>query len=94
MYKIQLDHSPEKTFLCSRTEDLLTAARRQGVAIPVGCRGGGCGMCKIRVTEGMFERGTSSMAVLSEAERRENYGLACKTYPQGDLRIHVTGDKS
>lgn len=93
MFKIQLDHSPGKTFLCSRTEDLLTAACRQGIVIPVGCRGGGCGMCKIQVTDGMFERGMSSMSVLSEEERKENYSLACKTYPQGDIRINLTGEK-
>lgn len=89
MYKIQVGHPIEKVFLCSSTEDVLTAARRQGVAIPLGCRGGGCGMCKIRVTEGKFERGTSSVGVLPEEERKENYSLACKTYPQGDMKISI-----
>lgn len=93
MHKIQLDHSPDKVFMCSRTEDLLTAARRHGIAIPFGCRSGGCGMCKIKVTDGLFERGMSSMSVLSEEERNENYSLACKTYPLGDIRINLTGEK-
>ncbi|WP_431475415.1 2Fe-2S iron-sulfur cluster-binding protein [Marinobacter sp. KM021] len=28
--------------------------------VPVGCRGGGCGFCKIRVLEGDFECGKMS----------------------------------
>jgi ferredoxin len=89
MFQVIIADRNEKVIFCKEKEDVLAAARRQGVMIPQGCRGGGCGMCKIRVEEGNFERGTSSMAVLSEEERRQNYSLSCKTYPQSDLRIVI-----
>ncbi len=91
MYTVQVevDGLIGRIIKCSGTEDLLTAARRQGIAIPLGCRGGGCGMCKIQVIEGSFNRGTSSLAVLTEVDRKENYSLACKTYPQADIRIKI-----
>ncbi|WP_134700605.1 2Fe-2S iron-sulfur cluster binding domain-containing protein [Ammoniphilus sp. YIM 78166] len=89
MFNIQVEHREGKVFRCAEKEDVLTAARRQGVAIPLGCRGGGCGMCKIQVTKGKFDRGKSSMEVLPEGEREKNYSLACKTYPLGDLTIKI-----
>ncbi|MGG1661993.1 2Fe-2S iron-sulfur cluster-binding protein [Brevibacillus sp. NRS-1366] len=90
MFTVQVNRLVGEIFKCSSTEDVLTAARRHGVSIPLGCRGGGCGMCKIQVTEGKFERGTSSMAVLTEEERKENYSLACKTYPRENITIEIT----
>ncbi len=78
-------------YTCSGEFDLLVAARRSGINIPVGCRGGGCGMCKILVLEGEYEQGVSSKAVLPDIERQQRYSLACKTYPRSNLHIRVTG---
>ncbi|WP_102346656.1 2Fe-2S iron-sulfur cluster-binding protein [Bacillus sp. Marseille-P3661] len=89
MYKIFVD---ENEFICGSNEDLITAHRKvMGSAIPFGCRGGGCGMCKIEVIEGDYTLGTSSMAVLPQEERELKYALACKTYPKGELKIRVVG---
>jgi CDP-4-dehydro-6-deoxyglucose reductase len=81
--------SKEKTesYRCYDGEDVLTAARRNFVPIPVGCRGGGCGMCKLRVVDGDYEMDICSKAALTEGERKQNYTLACKTYPRTDLII-------
>jgi ferredoxin len=53
----------------SDTESILDGAQRNGVKIPYACKGGGCGLSKVRVEEGEFERGRSSMAVLPKDER-------------------------
>lgn len=74
---------------CPETESLLDAALRQGMKIRYGCKGGGCGLCKIKVQEGEFTRGKSSKAVLPDAERSMNYTLACKTFPKSDLKIVI-----
>ena len=74
---------------CGETESLLDAAKRQGVKIPYACKGGGCGMCKIKIEEGVFERKKSSKAVLPDHERERNYTLACKTFAKGDLIIQT-----
>ena len=53
----------------SETESVLDGAQKNGVNIPYACKGGGCGLCKVRVEEGEFERGRSSIAVLPNDER-------------------------
>jgi len=73
----------------SGPESVLDGAQRNGVKIPYACKGGGCGLCKIWVEEGEFERGRSSAAVLPADERERNYSLACKTYPKGNMRIQL-----
>ena len=59
--------------------------------IPVGCRNGGCGACKARVIEGRYITRKMNRAVLSEEEQARGYVLACKTYPQGDLKLAAAG---
>lgn len=56
-------------------------------AIAVGCRGGGCGMCKIRVLAGRYDSKRMSRAHISEQEQAEDYVLACRIYPRSDLVI-------
>lgn len=81
-----------ETFRCSGEENVLAAMerlRRNG--IPVGCRNGGCGVCKVRVIEGQVTRRKMSRAVVSAEEEALGQALACKIYPQSDLRISVVG---
>ncbi|MFC3885542.1 2Fe-2S iron-sulfur cluster binding domain-containing protein [Bacillus songklensis] len=78
---------------CHDSESLLDAANKRGIKIPYACKGGGCGMCKIKVEEGDFERGPSSKEVLPDAERTMNYTLACKTYPKSDMKILIDMSK-
>ena len=59
--------------------------------IPVGCRNGGCGACKVRVTSGSFQTRKMNRAVVSEQEEASGCVLACKTYPQGDIMVQVLG---
>ena len=61
-------------FSCGAEENLLQALQRVGVApdllaaIPVGCRGGGCGVCRIHVRAGQFHTGRMSRKHISEAD--------------------------
>lgn len=78
--------------VCRPGESLLAAAERnQGGGITVGCRGGGCGVCKIRVVHGRFRVGPMSRAKVSDREVAEGYALACRVYPEDDLVIDVNG---
>ncbi len=78
----------DKILTCQKDEPLLVALARQGyLKVPVGCRQGGCGVCKIRIVEGEFETGKMSVKHVSDAERKINYTLACKTFPKSDLAI-------
>ncbi|TXL70243.1 2Fe-2S iron-sulfur cluster binding domain-containing protein [Vineibacter terrae] len=81
-----------ETFGCGGEESVLAAMerlRRKG--IPVGCRNGGCGVCKVEVVDGQFTKRKMSRAVVSMEEEARGCVLACKVYPQGDLRITVVG---
>jgi len=57
--------------------------------IPVGCRGGGCGVCKISVVEGEIHTRKMSRAHISVQEERSKTVLACRTYADSDLLVEV-----
>ncbi|MCQ6282288.1 2Fe-2S iron-sulfur cluster binding domain-containing protein [Bacillus sp. EB600] len=75
--------------VCDERESILDAANRQSLRIPYACKGGGCGLCKIKVEEGQFKMLKCSKAVLPDQERELNYTLACKTYPKSHMKIHT-----
>ena len=79
-------------FACETDEPILLAMAKKGLkAIPKGCFGGGCGICRIRVVEGDYTTGKMSRAHISEQEATEGFALACKCYPQGDLQVELAG---
>lgn len=57
--------------------------------LPVGCRRGGCGVCRVRVTDGDFRTTPMSRAHVSAEEEAEGIVLACAIYPLGDLRLSL-----
>ena len=59
--------------------------------IPVGCRNGGCGACKVRITSGNFHTRKMNRAVVSAAEEADGCVLACKTYPHSDIGVQALG---
>lgn len=78
------------SFSCSPTERVLIAMERAGVkCVPVGCRGGGCGICKVRVLSGEFTAGKMSAAHITAEEAQDNYVLACQLYPRSDILIET-----
>ena len=81
-----------EVFNCADTQNVLRGMEALGRrGIPVGCRGGGCGVCKIRVTAGEVKVRKMSRACVSEAEEAEGIVLACKTFPLSDLSVSVVG---
>lgn len=81
-----------ETLACTDDRSLLASMERLGrKGIPVGCRNGGCGVCKVRVLEGTCERRVMSRAHVSHDEEREGYALACRITPSSDLAVKVVG---
>ena len=77
---------------CRRGEPLLLEmVKGNQRCIPVGCRGGGCGVCRIRVLSGRYGTGRMSRARVTAEEENEGYALACKVLPVTDLSIMVIG---
>ncbi|MDO8449990.1 MAG: 2Fe-2S iron-sulfur cluster binding domain-containing protein [Rhodoferax sp.] len=82
-----------ETFPCASDESLLQAMLRLGrKGIPVGCVNGGCGVCKVHVTEGQCRPlGPISRAHVSAAEEAQGFTLACRVAPVTAIRLEVAG---
>lgn len=57
--------------------------------IPVGCRGGGCGICRIRVLSGVYETKKMSCKHVTKEMLAEGIVLACRICPRSELEIAV-----
>lgn len=81
-----------ETFTCAAGQDVLSAMLRQGRAgIKVGCRGGGCGACRVQVLAGDYRTGKMSRAQVSVEDEGAGICLACKLLPEGDLVLQPLG---
>nr|BAH89588.1 putative ferredoxin [uncultured bacterium] len=84
------DRRSGEYFECGEEQSLLIAMERTHPGlIKVGCRGGGCGLCKIRVLQGDYFTKVMSRAQVSEQEEQSGYVLACRTYPRSDLMFEL-----
>ncbi len=85
----------DESFRCKTSESVLHGMARLGKkGIPLGCRGGGCGVCKIQVLQGDYQRKTMSRSHISPEEERQGCVLACRIYPSSSLDIKVVGKMS
>ena len=90
-FEVVLGESGERV-RCLEGENVLRAMERLNRrGIPVGCRGGGCGVCKVRVTQGRYAVQKQSRAHVSLEDEAAGYALACKLLPQTDLELQVVG---
>lgn len=80
-------------FVCKDGQNVLAAMERLGRrGIPVGCRGGGCGICRVQVLEGTrYRTQKMSRAQVSEDDLAAGICLACKLIPEGDLTLRALG---
>ena len=86
-FRITLENG-DAPFSCSARERVLLAMERQGLKhLPVGCRGGGCGVCRVRVTSGRYRTGKMSRAHVSTGDEAVGIALACQLIPESDLAL-------
>ena len=73
-------------FACRAGQPLLTAmiAARQ-TTIKVGCRNGGCGVCRVKVIDGQYDSQKMSRSRISEEDEAQGIVLACRILPTSDL---------
>jgi len=71
-------------------ETVLAAILGSGASVTCGCRGAGCGTCKMRVISGQVAHGRCSVAVLPEAEKQSGWFLSCQARALTDLTIELT----
>ena len=87
-YKMYV-RSQEKEVKASAQRTLLDAASAARLPLLVGCKGGGCGVCKVLVVNGAIEHGVYSKSVLTDEERAAGYVLACQARPLSDVTIDL-----
>ncbi|ACK50431.1 ferredoxin [Methylocella silvestris BL2] len=57
--------------------------------LPVGCRRGGCGICRVRVLAGAYRRDPMSRTHVSVEDEGAGLVLACCIYPLSDLSLRL-----
>jgi ferredoxin len=82
------DNTSKQTFVCRDDEYVLYAMQLIGKKfIPIGCKGGGCGICRINIISGKVNYGCMSKAHVTVEEKNNGYALACRIKPKSDLVI-------
>lgn len=59
--------------------------------LPLGCRSGGCGVCRVRVEDGEYTVGPMSAAQVDAEAAAQGIALACRLFPSTDLRVTAIG---
>jgi ferredoxin len=88
-----LFHGPTglSVHMCRPGDSALDALKRGGGSLPVGCRRGGCGVCRIKLVNGTVDRRKMSRAHVSEADEAQGFALACCVYPTSDIEVEPAG---
>jgi len=90
-YTITIDDTGE-SYRCLDERSVLQGMEALGKkGIPVGCRQGGCGVCKVHVLDGSFSKRVMSRAHVSAEEEAAGRVLSCRIKPTSDLRVRVIG---
>lgn len=88
-YQVKIKPSGH-VFYVEQDESVLTAALRQGIELPYGCRGGNCGACMGKVVTGTVTYPDDTLPPgLSPEQETVGQALFCQAIPQGDLTIEV-----
>lgn len=80
-------------FRCAAGESVLRGMLRLGRrGIPVGCVGGGCGICRVRIRAGrVVQLGPISRAHVSADDEAAGMTLACQVAPLTPLHVEAVG---
>lgn len=90
-YRIRI-RTTEEDYGCPPETSLLAGMERLGRrGIPIGCRGGGCGVCRIVVESGRIRAGKMSRHHVTAADEAAGIVLACKAYPESDVTLRPIG---
>jgi len=74
-------------------ETILAGLYKAGYAYLIGCRRGGCAICKVDALDGEFdyERPVAD-TVITDTERTDGTCLSCRAVPSTDITIRLRGE--
>ena len=90
-FEVRIENTGE-SFRCGERQNVLKAMEqlcRKGIS--VGCRNGGCGVCKVRVTGGRYAAQKMSRSCVTVEEEAQGVALACRIFPVSDIEVKVVG---
>tara|TARA_A100001388_G_C28496509_1_gene369540 strand:- start:59 stop:385 length:327 start_codon:yes stop_codon:yes gene_type:complete len=84
--KVEFD---EKTFSfsCPEDQDIISAAKKNGIDLPSSCCSGVCTSCASRVLDGSVEQ--EDAMGLNDDLRENGFALLCVAYPKSDLHVLI-----
>ena len=87
-YKVTVKNSGE-CFTVDTGENILLAARRQGITLPYGCDNGVCGACVYKIIAGSVDYPDGQPFALLDEDIEAGKGLCCVGHPASDLEIEL-----
>ena len=76
--------------MCLENQNILVAMERSSKGfIKIGCRQGGCGVCKIKVLNGEYIKREMSRSHISEIDEKNGIVLACCIMPKSPMTIKI-----
>ena len=89
---VTVEPSGEAIYL-DPAETVLSGLYKAGFAYAVGCRRGGCAVCKVDCLSGQFDYDHPiADTVLTAGERADGTCLTCRAVPKGDITIEMRGE--
>ena len=86
---VTVEPSGEAIYL-DPAETVLSGLYKAGFAYAVGCRRGGCAVCKVDCLSGQFDYDHPiADSVLTAGERTDGTCLTCRAVPRGDITIEM-----
>ena len=75
------------SFSCSDDQDVISAAKINGIDLPHSCCSGVCTSCASRILTGSVEQ--EDAMGLNEDLRENGFALLCVAYPKSDLHVVI-----
>ena len=75
------------SFLCSGDQDIISAAKMNGIDLPNSCCSGVCTSCASKILEGSVEQ--EDAMGLNDDLRGNGFALLCVAYPKSDLHVVI-----
>ena len=90
-YNIKVELNKQTyNFICSEDQDIISAAKANGIDLPSSCCSGVCTSCASMVIDGLIEQ--EDAMGLNDDLKEKGFALLCVAYPKSDLNI-VIGDE-
>ena len=87
--KVELENKTY-VFLCSENQNIISAARINGIDLPSSCCSGVCTSCASMIISGSVEQ--EDAMGLNDDLKVKGFALLCVAYPKSDLHI-IIGDE-